>query len=303
MASCDKCGKRAIIYQKYSGMHLCERHFEDDVHRKIRESIRAYGIFSSVKKIAVALSGGKDSSSLLYVLNNLFSKRRDMEIVAIMVDEGIDGYRPHALRAAIELSESLEIPYVTLSFQDSFGITIDDVVGQQQTQGPCTFCGVFRKNILNKTARDMGADVLATGHNLDDESQTVMLNYLRGDIDRLYRLYPRKRQKGMVLRVKPLRRVPEMEVALYAKINDLPHDRTSCPYRESAMRLEVAKMLSEFEARHPGSMYSIMQGFERIIKLQQEKTFQVIPCNRCGEPSGNGMCQSCRLLDLVIKGA
>jgi uncharacterized protein (TIGR00269 family) len=284
-------------------MHLCRRHFEDDLHRKIREGIRRYNLVGSAKKVAVAISGGKDSSTLLYALRSLFSRRRDLELVAVMVDEGIAGYRPETLAEGRKLAHQLEIPYVEVSFQDFFGITIDEIAMMRQAQAPCTFCGVFRKSLLNRVAREMGADLLATGHNLDDEAQTVLLNYLRGDIDRLYRLNPKTRQDGMVYRIKPLCRVPEKEVALYAIANDLPYCRATCPYIGRAMRLEVKKMLNDFEAVHPGSKYSIMQGFERITRLPRKETFRSASCRVCGEPCSSGICQSCKLLDQLTKGA
>jgi tRNA(Ile)-lysidine synthase TilS/MesJ len=98
MTECDKCRSEAIIYQKYSGMHLCGSHFEEDVHRKIRESIRETGVFAHSARVAVAVSGGKDSCTLLYALKTLFCRRPNIELIAIMVDEGIEGMSSRALR-------------------------------------------------------------------------------------------------------------------------------------------------------------------------------------------------------------
>jgi len=303
MLRCDKCRSRAIIHQKYSGLHLCQSHFEGDVHRKIRESLRKTRIFSRGAKIAVALSGGKDSSTLLYVLKTLFSRRKDIEIVALLIDEGIEGYRPRTLRAARSLVEMLEVPYVQKSFREAFDATTDQVASLEEEQAPCSFCGVMRKTLMNRTARELGADALATGHNLDDEAQTMLLNCLRGDVDRLFRLRPRSAQPGMVPRIKPLQRVPERETALYAILHQLyPFDSGSCPYIGDAMRLEVKGMLNDLEARHPGTKYSLLKALERILALRPESSFQAGPCQECGEPSGNGICQSCLLLHRIREG-
>jgi len=303
MLRCDKCRGRAIIHQKYSGLHLCQSHFEEDVHRKIRESLRKTRIFSRGARLALALSGGKDSSTLLYVLKTLFSERKDIEIVAVLIDEGIAGYRPQTLQRARGLAERLEVPYVEKSFREAFDATTDQVASYDQKQAPCSFCGVMRKTLLNRTARELGADALATGHNLDDEAQTVLLNCLRGDVDRLFRLRPKRAQPGMVPRIKPLQRVPEKETALYAITHQLyPFDSGSCPHISDAMRLEVKSMLNDLEARHPGTKYSLLKGLERILALQPESSFQARPCQRCGEPSGNGICQSCLLLDRLSEG-
>ncbi|NYT02235.1 MAG: TIGR00269 family protein [Methanosarcinales archaeon] len=303
MIPCDKCRAPAVIYQKYSGMHLCSAHFDQDLVRKVRETLRRYRIFGKGGLVAVAVSGGKDSSALLYILKNLFSKRRDIELVALLVDEGIAGYREETLRAAREVAERLEVPHRTLSFQESLGITTDQVAALDTAQAPCTYCGVFRKSILNRAAREMGALALATGHNLDDEVQTAMLNYLRGDVLRLFRLQPRRPLEGMVPRIKPLRRVPEREVALFAITHGLfPGRSGSCPNVPRAMRLEVKQMINDMEARHPGTKYAIMKGFEQIMELRPESSFQATLCQRCGEPTGNEICQSCRLLEQLSGG-
>jgi len=302
MIPCDKCNAPSIVHQRYSGMHLCTRHFEEDVLRKIRESIREYRLLGHGGLIAVALSGGKDSSTLLYVLNRLFSQRPDIEIVGLTVNEGIAGYRTETLGAGERLARELEIPIIPLSFHEEFDLTIDEIAARKTAQSPCTFCGVLRKTLLNRAAREMGAMALATGHNLDDEAQTVMLNYLRGDIDRLFRLLPARPQPGMVPRIKPLRKVPEREVAVFAMTHGLFVPSKSCPHIPRSMRLETKEMINDLEDRHPGTKYSIMRGFSRIIDLRPEGSFKAHPCERCGEPSGEGICQTCQLLDLVKRG-
>ncbi|TRZ68097.1 MAG: TIGR00269 family protein [Methanothrix sp.] len=299
MIPCDKCRDRAVIYQRYSGKHLCARHFEEDVHRKVKQVLRKYRIFGGPSKIAVAISGGKDSTSLLYILKSLFSDRKDLELVAVAIDEGIAGYRSDTIDSAKAVAERLEVNLEIRSFDETFGVTTDYAASLGMEQGPCTFCGVLRKNLLNRTSRELGADALATGHNLDDESQTVLMNYLRGDLDRLYRLRPRKVLEGLVPRIKPLRRVPEREVALYAITHDLPLGTSACPHISRAIRREVKDMLNDFEHGHPGTKYSIMSGFDRMLEFRPPGTFQTVPCVRCGEPCGDGLCQSCRLLEKI----
>jgi uncharacterized protein (TIGR00269 family) len=300
MIRCDKCSSKSIVFQKYSGMHLCHSHFEEDVHRKIRESLRETRIFANKAKVAVALSGGKDSATLLYVLKNLFSSRKDIELVAILIDEGIESYRHNTLAEAVSLAKRLEIPYVLKSFQKVFGVTTDEIASMGRSQATCSFCGVMRKTLLNRTARELDADALAIGHNLDDEAQTILLNYLRGDIDRLFRLQPRRMQAGMVPRIKPLKRIPEREISIYALVHQLcKFNSGSCPYIADAMRFEVKNLLNDLEDRHPGTKYSVLRSFKRILDLQPDSDFRTQPCQNCGEPCSNGLCQSCKLLDQI----
>ncbi|ABK14366.1 MAG: TIGR00269 family protein [Methanothrix sp.] len=298
MVPCSRCGRPSVIHQRYSGLNLCAEHFEEDVQRKIRETLRTYRIFSRGGRVAVALSGGKDSSVLLYTLKRIFSHRRDIELIALMVDEGISGYREDTLQNAAALADRLDVPHITLSFREEFGITIDEIAERDLHQAPCTYCGVMRKHLLNKRARELNAIALATGHNLDDEAQTILLNYLRGDVDRLFRLLPKRPKEGLVYRIKPLRRIPEREVAIYAMIHGIfPRGHGSCPNVPRAMRLEVKNILNEIEARHPGTKYSILRGFDKIRELAPDIHVDLHRCERCGEPAGGSVCKTCQLLE------
>jgi uncharacterized protein (TIGR00269 family) len=271
MIKCDKCSNRAIIFQKYSGMHLCRDHFDQDVNRKVRETLRQTKIFGRGAKIAMALSGDKDSSVLLYILKNLFAKRRDIEIIAILIDEGLSGYRPETLEGSKNLADRLEVPYIVRSFKDAFGVTADQIASQNRPQTPCMFCRVMRRALLNRTALDIRASVLATGQNLDDEAQTIMISYLRGDTDQLFRLQTKRLNVGLISRIKPLMRVPQRETALYAISHGLRSlDCSSCPHLGDPMRREVKLALNDFEQRHPGTKYSLLRSRERIVDLQPE---------------------------------
>ncbi|MGB8216883.1 MAG: TIGR00269 family protein [Candidatus Methanoperedens sp.] len=292
---CQRCSKSAVVYQKYSNAHLCKVHFIEDVERKIKRDIRKFKMVERNDRIAVALSGGKDSIALLYILHKIFKNRPDIELLAITIDEGISGYREHTIKHAEKLTDELGIPLNITSFGDGFGITLDELAVKKE-HAACTLCGVLRKNILNRVARELGATKLATGHNLDDESQTILMNYLRGDVDRMKRMLPDSIQPGMVLRIKPLRSIPEKEVALYGFLNDLPVSTDECPYSGEALRNEIREMINNYEIKHPGTKYSLLGGFEAISKVLNPPGTQVLRCEKCGEPSSESLCRTCRLL-------
>jgi uncharacterized protein (TIGR00269 family) len=293
---CQRCSKSAIIYQKYSNAHLCKIHFIEDVERKIKRDIRKFKMVERNDRIAVALSGGKDSIALLYILHKIFKNRPDIELLAITIDEGISGYRENTIKYAEKLTGELGIPLKVSSFYDGFGITLDELAVKKE-DAACTLCGVLRKNILNRVARELGATKLATGHNLDDESQTVLMNCFRGDVDRMKRMLPDAIQPGMVLRIKPLRSIPEKEVALYGFLNDLPVSTDECPYSGEALRNEIREIINNYEVKHPGTKYSLLGGFEAISKALDPPATQVFQCEKCGEPSSESICKTCRLLD------
>ncbi len=247
--------------------------------------------------IAVAMSGGKDSTVTLSVLVETFGRRPDIRFSGITIDEGIAGYRNESIPSAKELCDRLGVPHHVVTFEDEIGHTLDDILGRAREEASCTYCGVFRRTLLNRKARAIGANKLATGHNLDDEAQAVLLNVMNGDTERLARLRPTRTQPGLVRRIKPLMDVPEREIALYAFLKQLPFYTGECPYTAESLRGEIKDMLNDFEYRHPGTKYSILSGFENMVDCLREKYPQVplTKCKICGEPGIQGTCQACKL--------
>lgn len=294
---CDKCGKETVIFQKYSGMHLCAQHEIADVERKIKKRMRQERTVVPGDHVAVAMSGGKDSAATLSILVETFGNRPDIKFTAITIDEGIDGYRNFSIPKVKELCDRLGVPHVVVSFEEEVGCTLDEMLKRERKEASCTYCGVFRRTLLNKKAREIGANKLATGHNLDDDAQTVLLNVMNGDTERLARLRPARTQEGLVPRIKPLMDVPEREIAIYAFLKGLPFYMGECPYARESFRGEIKDILNDFEFKHPGTKYSIMRGFDNMVGCLKEKYPQVPleRCEVCGEPSIEKLCQGCKL--------
>jgi uncharacterized protein (TIGR00269 family) len=269
--------------------------FEDEV----RETLKAGRMIEDGDRIAVALSGGKDSAVLLYVLKKILAGEA-VELFAITIDEGIKGYREDTIGYARRISDELEVELEMLSFRDEFGSDLDRIV-KGRDQAPCTFCGVLRKSALNRAARDLRATKLATGHNLDDEAQSVMMNYLKGDIERLFRLSPRRPLPGLVPRIKPLRHIPEKEVALYGILVGVYPEAPECPYAHSSLRFEIRRMMNGLERDHPGTKSSVLRGFEKILRSAEDRpaATPLSCCRICGEPTFGDLCKACHLLGRV----
>jgi uncharacterized protein (TIGR00269 family) len=299
---CDVCGKRAVFYQRHSGKHLCRKHFIQDFERRIKLAVRKYRMIESGDKIAIALSGGKDSVALTFALQRLYGKRKDVKFVAITIDEGVEGYRPQTVKIAKKLTSQLRMEHHVISFKENFGMTLDEIV-KLGDKKPCTYCGVFRKYLLNRTAKELGATKLATGHNLDDETQTILLNFLQADLERLARLIPQRIQKGLVLRIKPFREIYEKEVVLYGWLFDLPMDMNECPYSHFPVRAAIRDFLYEFENKYPGRKFSVMRSFEALTPCMRELYPQIKlnECEKCGEPTPKNICQACTLRDELEK--
>jgi uncharacterized protein (TIGR00269 family) len=292
-----KCRKNAIMRQRYSGLHFCEDHLREDVERKVKREMRKQVMIERGDKIAVALSGGKDSSALLYMLKKIFHNRSDLEFIAIAVDEGIHGFRSRTLKNAETIAKALEVELFTCSFEQEFGFTLDELVAKKFEQAPCTFCGVLRRKILERKAKELGAAKVATAHNLDDEVQTIVINYIRGDIERLCRL--RGRREEFVPRIKPLRDVPEKEAALYALAAGIPISTVHCPYAGLSFRSTVKRMVNEFEMVHPGTKYALLRGYERLLAFlpRAELGKKLLRCAHCGEASASSICKACEIVE------
>jgi uncharacterized protein (TIGR00269 family) len=294
---CSICDNQAIVSQRYSNAHLCERHFVEGFERKVEDTISRGNMVEEGDKIAVAVSGGKDSTALLLVLKKVLAER-DVEMVAVTVDEGIAGYRDDTVEAARSICERLGVEQRVISFQEEFGFKLDEIV-EGKNVAPCTFCGVFRKSALNRAAKRLGATRVATGHNLDDEAQSVMMNYLKGDIERLLRFRPRREQPGLVPRMKPLREIPEKETALYCIVKGAYTESRECPYAQLSLRADVRDMMNNLERLFPGMRQSTLQGFEKIAEMAKDKWtgIDLGKCRKCGEPCVRDLCKACELLE------
>ncbi|MEM2935488.1 MAG: tRNA 2-thiocytidine biosynthesis TtcA family protein [Candidatus Thermoplasmatota archaeon] len=158
---CTKCENEAIIFIRYNGTYLCEKHFIEFFERRVKKEIRKQGLPEG--KIAVALSGGKDSSVACYILWKIIGRHKNRELHAITVDEGIKGYRDKTIKIAKKLCNELGIEHHIISFKEEIGFTLDEISKRRNELGECTYCGVFRRYCLNKKAIEIDAKAIATG--------------------------------------------------------------------------------------------------------------------------------------------
>jgi uncharacterized protein (TIGR00269 family) len=299
-ALCSKCSSgRPVFRREYSGEQLCKACFIESVERKVRRTAVKYSMFDRGDTIAVALSGGKDSVTLLHILSKIERRFPSSRIVALTIDEGIKGYREESVKISRAYCRELGIEQSVSSFREMYGYDLDDMVKTAEKKNhlsPCALCGMLRRRALNVLARERGASKLATAHNLDDETQTILLNMINGDVERLVRTKPKLDgiHSKFVQRVKPLYEIPEREIVLYAYLTGLRFQEAVCPYRETSMRQEARGMLGTLESKHPGIKYSLVRSFERLrSKLREEPNIVIHECMKCGEPSSQILCKTC----------
>ncbi|SNZ12717.1 TIGR00269 family protein [Natronoarchaeum philippinense] len=315
---CTKCGRDAVMHAAYSGSHLCEEHLRESVERRVRRRVREDDLVprsatpEDPETWVIGLSGGKDSVVLTHILDETFAEDPRIEMIALTIHEGIEGYRDESVSACEELATELEMQHELVSYEEEFGVRMDDVVEDDpENMAACAYCGVFRRDLLSKYAEELGADKLLTGHNLDDEAQTALMNVLEGDVSQIAKHFDaslgafdeRSEQEEFVPRAKPLRDVPEKEVALYAHLADLPAHITECPHSSEAYRGEIQELLLKLEENHPGTRHSIMAGYEELAGIVadeyqgSDEEADLNECEECGATTTREKCRKCALLD------
>ena len=294
MADCYLCGKRAVF--RTGAGPLCGEHFSAWYEAGVADAIRRYDMVHSGDRICVGFSGGKDSTVLLEVLCRL---HLDAEIIAVTVDEGIGGYRDDTILAAKDTASRLGVEHRIVSFADVCGKTLDELL-ENSPQAACSVCGTLRRRALNAAAREVSADSIATGHCLDDESQSVVMNYLRGDVTRATASFNSNSADLFIRRIKPLCRSTERATVAYGLCNNLLVPLPECPYTRYALRKDVRAWLGKLEYERPGTLLRIADGQEELLARMPRCDGEVVElgrCERCGEPTANRLCAACQQLE------
>lgn len=294
MANCVRkgCGKPAVINVTAA---YCKSHFIKHFESKVAATIKRYELISREDKVAVACSGGKDSTAVLYILNKF-----GYGVTALAVDEGIRGYRNNTLEDLRNFCSRNSIPLKVVSFRSEFGFTLDKAVEKVKVL-PCNVCGTLRRHLLNSAAK--GFDRIVTGHNLDDEAQSVMMNLFRNNLSLAARLGPVTgvvKDKKFVPRVKPLYFCYEKEAAAYAFLQGFGIRFNECPHSTASFRASVRDFLNGLEQEQPGTKQNIVCSFLSILprlKREYSAAARISYCASCGEPSSKELCKACNYVN------
>jgi cytoplasmic tRNA 2-thiolation protein 1 len=276
------------------------------IESKAAKTISKYSMIEYGDKVAVGVSGGKDSLSLLYVLKILFDQHPNNgnELVAVTIDEGIKGYRDESLQIVKDFCAQLGIESKILSYQSLFGIDMDQAMVQRASQkiSSCSMCGTFRRRAIDVAAETVKADIVATAHNMDDQLQTFMINLLAGDVERIGWIYPEPvqyTQTGMK-KVKPFVEIYEYEIAFYALQRHIPFQSEECPYMNESIRTDLREFFNRLERDHPGIKYNTYRSMTKVSKVLRSSMApsQTKKCSRCGRISTGDMCSVCKTLSI-----
>jgi len=303
---CTKCEEKAVY--RGQGQYFCKNHFIKYFENKVFRTIKRYNLIEKNDNVCVATSGGKDSLTVLY-LTMLYCKKYDIKFFALAIDEGIKGYRDHTLDDLKIFCEKYGIQLNIVSFKEKFGDTLDNIRDKaltEQNKKPCTVCGIFRRTALNRAAREFKATKLVTGHNLDDEAQSYMMNLLLGNMSHNAALGPitgLNLNDKFIPRVKPLYFMLEKETRLFAILKGFKVSFNECPNINQSFRAVVRDELNNIENKLPGAKNSIVNAFLEILPLLKQhyknnKPFKT--CIKCGDPSANEICNACKLEEELI---
>ena len=299
------CNQKPVI-GLYSGEKLCKTHFAGYFENKVFKTISQFDLIEKEENLGIALSGGKDSLTVLHILNRLSKQNPKIRINAIAINEGINGYRDKTLEKAMGFCQKNNIKLHIFSYKEEFGLTLDEMLKILDVK-PCSICGVFRRYLLNKKSKELKLTKLATGHNLDDECQSIMMNQMKNNIQLSARLGPKGgliQDEMFVQRIKPLYLCTEKEVTTYAFINGLLDDFNECPNVPQSFRASVRDMLNDLENSFPGTKYSIVNSFLQTLPLlkQKFKDGSIKTCIKCKEPGANDVCNACFYLERLKRG-
>jgi uncharacterized protein (TIGR00269 family) len=277
--------------------------FMRSVEKQVRETIKKYDLCDKKQRIAVAVSGGKDSTVCLYILHKL-----GYNVEGITIDAVIGNYTKQNLENLKSVCEKYNIKLNIVSFREEFGMSLCYMKSVLQSKGydysSCKICGILKRYLLNKYAKKLGFDRLATGHNMDDEAQAVMMNLFRADLNMFERqgAVTGKPNKSFVQRIKPLYEVLERDVEKYSKLMKFPVNYGRCPCSVDAYRRKYRAMLDALEKKNKDVKKNILAAHERIKKKlsrkrknREGKNVVIKNCKLCGEPSSNDVCRTCGL--------
>ncbi|EEB08761.1 cytosolic thiouridylase subunit Ctu1 [Schizosaccharomyces japonicus yFS275] len=306
---CELCNaERPVMVRPKTSQKICKncfyRVFETEIHNVIIDN----KLFHRGESIGIGASGGKDSTVLAYVMK-LLNERYDygLKLHLISVDEGIRGYRDDSLATVKRNQQQYELPMTIVSYEELYdGWTMDRIVSKIGAKNNCTYCGVFRRQALDRAALSLGIKHILTGHNADDIAETVLMNLLRGDIARLPRSteITTMSETSPTKRSKPFKYTYEKEIVLYAHYKKLDYFSTECTYSPEAFRGTARALIKQLERLRPSSILDIIYSGEamKLSTTVQKQLPEQKKCVRCGFISSNDVCKACTLLEGLNNG-
>ncbi len=302
---CKKCGGKASVNMRQHKLALCKEHYLEWIPEQTERFIKKYHMFTRGEKILVAVSGGKDSLSLWDILARL-GYQADGLYLGLGIDGGIGySYQSRKLSQKFAYENNLKLHTVDIEGEYGHSIPVLSEISHRGHGKPCAVCGLAKRHEMNRIARDLGYDVLATGHNLDDEAAVLFGNTLNWSAEYLLRQGPvLPASDGLARKVKPLCRFYEREMTAYALARGIEYIYDECPFAEGSQQIFYKETLNQLENARPGAKLTFYLKFLEARKSGElfiEKNIEqahLHPCGSCGQPtSAPGLCSFCRMIE------
>jgi tRNA-5-methyluridine54 2-sulfurtransferase len=299
---CRVCRGPAVIDLRRHNAAFCRDHFLHHCREQVRRAVKEHDMLHSRDRVLVAVSGGKDSLALWDLLTDL---GHDPD--GLYLGLGIGGYSDRSRAAARSFAKQRDLKLHEVDLADDYGFDVPSAAAATR-RAPCGACGLSKRHVLNELARDHDYNVVATGHNLDDEAAVLLGNILHWETAYLGRQHPvLAAAPGFVRRVKPLVRLGEREMAAYCVLRGIDYILEECPMAAGNRHLAYKEVLNELEDRSPGTKAAFLSGFldrvhHRFAEEIGEERDALQPCVACGSPTTGDVCAFCRLRDRVTGG-
>ncbi|MDE1872735.1 MAG: TIGR00269 family protein [Thaumarchaeota archaeon] len=294
---CNWCENTTVYSRKYSGENLCSDCFSKSIVRKTAKTISRYKMINGGDVVGVAVSGGKDSLSLLHTLKQI-SLNHDFTLKAITIDEGIPGYRDEALEIVRDFCNKIQVEYNVYSYKELFGTTLEQSLELREKEkiSSCSICGILRRRAIDFGAKELGVDAVATGHNMDDFIQTFIINLLSGDTNKIGWMDP-ELSNNKTRKIKPFCEIYENEIVFYAFTNDIPFQSEECPHMNEGIRTEIRNFLNSLEKNHLGIKNNMYKSILKVSSILREEPGKIWKnCSRCGTECTGDVCAVCNTL-------
>ncbi len=304
---CKDKGKRnkAVIFLRHHRLALCEKHFLEWFEKQVEKTIKKFRMFTRKETVLVAVSGGKDSLSLWKVLINLGYKT-----LGLHINLGIEkwNYSKTSEEICREFAEKNGAELVVFNLKERFGFSIEDIAKRARRKDVCSVCGTFKRYVMNLVAKERGINVIATGHNLDDEAALLLSNTMRWEIGYLGRQSPvLPEEAGFPRKVKPLAFQTEKETVSYVILSEIQFMETGCPNAKESTSKVFKQALAMVEHQMPGTKLRFYKEFLKkakpLFEKELKKELKLKKCRECGMPTTQDVCSVCSILKKVKEDA
>lgn len=292
---------------------LKDKQFIKRFESKIKNTIKKYALATKKDKIIVACSGGKDSTTVLCLL-----KKWGYHVEGLIIDLYIGKWSKQNINNVYKFCKEHGIKLNVIDMRQMFGCSICFIrsgIQEKINLKNCAICGVIKRWLLNKKSRDLKATKLATGHNLDDQAETILMNLIKGNPAKSISQTPKTgiiEDKMFVQRIKPLYFCTNDEIRRYSQLMNFPVLYQPCPCSTNATRRKIRAQIAEMEKTYPNLKKNIVNNFLKESSLFKEKGLlkesellkiedKIKYCDICGEPSRNDICQTCKLIMILKK--